>query len=65
MEQWKPIASAPKDGKEIRVKRDGSEETAVVAWLPELDDWAIGPKGATGYPLLSWQPTHWKSVGKD
>jgi hypothetical protein len=31
MEEWKPIKSAPKDGREIRVKRDGSEETAVVA----------------------------------
>jgi hypothetical protein len=35
MQEWKPIATAPKDGRQIRVKRDDSEETVV--WFSPLD----------------------------
>jgi hypothetical protein len=40
MEVWKPIETAPKDGRQIRVKRDDSQETVV--WSHPLSDWAVG-----------------------
>jgi hypothetical protein len=61
MEEWKPIETAPKDGRQIRVKRDDSEETVV--WSSPLEDWLIGWEGQRAI-LLSWEPTHWRSVGE-
>jgi hypothetical protein len=61
MEEWKPIATAPKDGREIRVKRDGMEAT--VRWAPPFTDWAVEYQGpVAGWKLLLWEPTHWKPV---
>jgi hypothetical protein len=60
MEEWKLIATAPKDGRQIRVKRDGSEETVV--WFQPFDDWAVGYHGKVGWKLLDWGPTHWKPI---
>jgi hypothetical protein len=61
MEDWKSIATAPKDGREIRVKRDGMEAT--VRWAPTFDDWAVEYQGpAAGWKLLLWEPTHWKPI---
>jgi hypothetical protein len=65
MEDWKPIATAPKDGREIRVKRDGHEEKTVV-WAHPFDDWAVDYQGeVVGWKLLGWQPTHWKPIERD
>jgi hypothetical protein len=65
MEVWEPIESAPKDGRQIRVKRDDFQETVV--WSHPLNDWAVGhhPQEGERAILLSWQPAHWKPVGKD
>ena len=61
MEEWKPIATAPKDGREIRVKRDGME--AIVRWAPPFDDWAVEYQGpVVGWKLVLWEPTHWKPL---
>jgi hypothetical protein len=61
MEDWKPIATAPKDGREIRVKLDGMEAT--VRWAPPFDDWAVEYQGeVAGWKLLLWEPTHWKPL---
>jgi hypothetical protein len=62
MEEWKPIETAPKDGRQIRVKRDDSEETVV--WAHALNDWAVGrqPRELERATLLSWEPTHWRPV---
>ena len=61
MEEWKPIATAPKDGREIRVKRDGMEAT--VRWAPRFEDWAVEYQGeVAGWKLLLWEPTHRKPI---
>jgi hypothetical protein len=64
MEEWKPIASAPKDGTPIRVKRDDLQETVV--WFHPLNDWAVGlHPHAAAITLLSWEPTYWRPIGTD
>jgi hypothetical protein len=64
MSEWQPIKSAPKDGREIRVRREGEE--AVVRWSRELDDWSLGPADDVQVPgvrrLLPWEPTEWAPV---
>jgi len=61
MEEWKPIATAPRDGSQIRVKRDGMEATVV--WHPPFEDWAVDFQGeVSARKLLLWEPTHWKLV---
>jgi hypothetical protein len=61
MEEWRSITTAPKDGREIRVKRDGMEAT--VRWAPLFDDWAVEYQGeVAGWKLLLWEPTHWKPL---
>jgi hypothetical protein len=59
-EKWKPIATAPKDGRYIAVKRQQLEET--VAWVPSREGWAVAyhPRDAERAILLTWDPTHWR-----
>jgi hypothetical protein len=61
-EDWKPIATAPKDGRYIRVKREHFEET--VAWSNPLEGWVlpIHPRDAERATLLAWDPMYWRSL---
>jgi hypothetical protein len=64
MEEWKLIESAPKDGRQIRVKRDDLQETVV--WSRPLNDWAVRPHPyGSGLTLLSWEPTYWRPISTD
>jgi hypothetical protein len=56
MEEWKSIATAPKDGREVRVKRDGMEAT--VRWAPPFDDWAVEYQGELSVGSCSFGSRH-------
>jgi hypothetical protein len=67
MTNWKPIESAPKDGREITVRRTVAgharyEVTAV--WRPatasQSESWVDAHTGK----LIPEPPTHWKAAGR-
>jgi hypothetical protein len=62
MTNWRPITSAPKDGRELTVRRLVDGQTVyegVAIWRADSDDW-INP--VTDKPVP--EPTHWKAWGR-
>ena len=49
MEEWKPIETAPKDGRQIRARRDGLED--IVVWHGPFSNWALGHQDA----VVGWR----------
>jgi hypothetical protein len=62
MTNWRPIGSAPKDGREIVVRLfvDGhTNYEGAAIWRPDTADWA-DPTTNEAWP----EPTHWKAFGR-
>lgn len=53
---WKPIETAPKDGRDIIVGRAGCNNLAVY-FYEEYQEWHPGSQKS-----LEYYPTHWKSM---
>jgi hypothetical protein len=61
MTNWRPITSAPKDGREVTVRRVVHGQAVykgTAVWRPDTDDW-IDPVTSQCVP----EPTHWKALG--
>jgi hypothetical protein len=62
MTNWRPIATAPKDGRELTARRFVHGQTdyeCVAVWRADTDEW-IDP--ITGNAVA--EPTHWKAKGR-
>lgn len=66
MTDWQGIATAPKDGQKIRVRRENKE--AIVQWSRALNDWSLGRAQNVERPgvqeLLTWEPIEWAPFGE-
>jgi hypothetical protein len=66
MTNWRPIASAPKDGRKLTVRRIVAGQTTydgTVVWRPAAANESEGWVDAqSGEPVP--EPTHWKATGR-
>lgn len=57
---WQPIATAPKDGTEILIAREGRKDYLIAAWREYGNEFLWCERGLRFHALA--EPTHWQPL---